>query len=396
MKDNNITIVIDPGHGGENLGGVFGHYTEKEMNLQTAIHMKNRLEQYDGITVYLTHENTTDDDMSLTNRAKFAASVNADFLFSLHYNKSEDNRLYGAEVWTSAFDNYYVEGTQFASIEMEALTGLGLYDRGIKTRLNNKGSDYYGIIKHCVEYKIPSVIIEHCHMDQINDSRYLLDENIYKVFGELDADCVAKYFKLKSESLNLDFSSYERKEIPFPENVMAPDTTEPEQAEIVVYDTNESEITIKITAYDSNSRLLYYDYSIDNGMTYSSLQAWNSGSTEDENTLYFYIPLAYDKGETLTCRVYNLYGLYSTTNTIELPQIKEHEVVTQVEEDLSDTAEEYIETIQLKPINSNAYQYSNLIFSVVVLFSIFFLIFCTVYLCTLSKRKKKRKHKKRR
>ena len=54
-----VVIVIDPGHGGENRGGeVPGQFLEKELTLQTAQAMKQTLEQFEGVEVYLTR--TTD------------------------------------------------------------------------------------------------------------------------------------------------------------------------------------------------------------------------------------------------------------------------------------------------------------------------------------------------
>ena len=54
-KDN-LCIVIDPGHGGENLGGEYEDYTEKEMTIVVAKAMKEELEKYEVITVYLNRE----------------------------------------------------------------------------------------------------------------------------------------------------------------------------------------------------------------------------------------------------------------------------------------------------------------------------------------------------
>lgn len=64
-----VVVVLDPGHGGENLGAEYGEYTEKEMTMAVAKAMKEELEKYEGIEVYLTHE--TDKDMSLEERAVF-------------------------------------------------------------------------------------------------------------------------------------------------------------------------------------------------------------------------------------------------------------------------------------------------------------------------------------
>ena len=66
-----VVIVIDPGHGGENRGGeVPGQFLEKELTLQTAQAMKQTLEQFEGVEVYLTR--TTDQELSLEERAQIA------------------------------------------------------------------------------------------------------------------------------------------------------------------------------------------------------------------------------------------------------------------------------------------------------------------------------------
>ena len=77
----NTVIVIDPGHGGENLGAQVDGYTEKEMTMIVAKAMKKELENYDNVVVYLTRE--SDQELSLEERAQFAKDRNADFLFCL-------------------------------------------------------------------------------------------------------------------------------------------------------------------------------------------------------------------------------------------------------------------------------------------------------------------------
>ena len=408
LKSNaeNITVMIDPGHGGDNLGGQYNQFMEKEMTMKTALAMKSRLEKFEGVTVYLTHENTSAPDMSLTERAQFSKSVDADFLFSLHYNKSSDNRLYGCEVWTSAFDQFYVKGTQFGLIEMEALTNYGLYNRGIKTRLNSKGTDYYGIIQHAKEYDIPCVIIEHCHMDDENDIPFLQRENALKIFGELDADSVAKYFHLKSQTLNIDYSSYSLPEIPTPAFVMNPDKTEPEEATITLLetDTEKEEAVISISAKDSESKLLYFDYSFDEGNTYSSLQKWNSDSTN----ITFRVPLFKNEEKSVIFRVYNQYDKYKITNELVLPIItNENNSFTtnsgESQESLEDfeseietsTSSKNIQTINMninssKPDNTD---YTMVIICLFLLFSLLFPVFTMIRFIRISKKRKKRKRK---
>ena len=91
-----VVVVLDPGHGGKNLGAEYNGYTEKDMTMIVATAMKEELEKYEGVEVYLTRD--VDKDMSLEERAEFAASKNADFLFCLHFNMSLGHELFGSEV----------------------------------------------------------------------------------------------------------------------------------------------------------------------------------------------------------------------------------------------------------------------------------------------------------
>lgn len=143
-----VVVVLDPGHGGENLGAEYHGFTEKDMTMVVAQAMKEELEKYEGIEVYLTHE--VDADMTLEERVEYAESLNADFFFCLHFNMSKNHNLFGAEVWVSAFGEQYEKGYTFAKVEMDMLEELGLYSRGIKTKLNEEGkiiTIFYGMLR---------------------------------------------------------------------------------------------------------------------------------------------------------------------------------------------------------------------------------------------------------
>ena len=124
---DSLVIVLDPGHGGDEEGGLYENFIEKDMNLIVANAMKEELEKYEGVTVYLTR--TGDQKLSLAERSAFAKSVNADFMFCLHFNLSREHTLFGAECWVSAFGEEYSKGYSFASVEMQMLQELGLYSR---------------------------------------------------------------------------------------------------------------------------------------------------------------------------------------------------------------------------------------------------------------------------
>lgn len=318
VSGQGIRVVIDPGHGGENLGGEYEDYTEKEMTMIVAEAMKEELERYEGVTVYLTRRG--DQDLTLEERCEYAKRVKADFLFCLHFNLSEYHTLFGAECWVSAFGECYSKGYSFASVEMDMLQELGLYSRGIKTRLNSKGTDYYGIIRHATERDIPCVLIEHCHLDQENDQPFYDHNEKLREFGRLDATAAAKYFHLRSEELGVDYGEYQNVSVEVPASVAAPDETEPEvcQIEVLEQNTENGEVTVQVTASDQDSGMLYYAYSYDNGKNFSTLQRWPDKSSD---TFCFTLQVPPHIVPGIVVNGYNGYDLYRTSNTVSLPSM---------------------------------------------------------------------------
>lgn len=353
--DEPLIIVIDPGHGGENRGGEHEQYTEKDLTPVVARAMKEELEKYEGVEVYLTHD--SDVDMSIKDRALFAAEKNADFLFCLHFNMSVNHNLFGAEVWVPATGEYYSKGYSFAQIQMQEFVDLGLYSRGIKTRINDRDENYYGILRYCTEEGVPSVLIEHCHLDHPKDQPFYQEgEEQLKSFGVMDATAVAKYFHLKSGILGVDYSDYLVPETPIPAGIVRPDDTEPEISFIEVTDINKEnrEITVLVNAEDSDNYILYYEYSLDGGNSYSELNEWPRpewNTSLPDNTFTLQVP--YDKPIDLRVNVFNGFDLQAESNIISLEAIpdperlkKEAELAAAREEELRKAKEEELQKEQ--------------------------------------------------
>lgn len=314
-RAENITVVIDPGHGGENLGGQYDAYTEKDMTIITAAAMKEELEKYEGITVYMTREG--DKELSLEERVEYAKSVHADFLFCLHYNMSVKHNLFGAEVWVSAFGEQYQKGYTFANVEMEMLTDFGLYSRGIKTKFNDRGVDYYGIIRRATQIQMPAVIIEHCHLDQDNDTEFYNSDEKMKQMGILDATAVAKYYGLKSDILGVDYGSYQNIEIPVPSSPVKPDKTPPDVCSIEVNGVDETTGMVDVTLYaqDYDNHMLYYSYSYNGGLTFSALQKWEPTDTD---TIQFQMNVPSGFVPEIVVNAYNAFDGFTESNHIPL------------------------------------------------------------------------------
>lgn len=322
-----IVIVIDPGHGGDNLGTQSGHTIEKHMTMVTAMAMYEDLSKYDNVKVYMTH--TDDVDLSLKERAEFAASVNADFLFSIHYNASEYHTMYGSEVWISCETPYNAYGYQFGYLHLESMAEKGLFVRGVKNRLNDEKTDYYGIIRESAALSIPAVIIEHCYVDEERDAEFVENDEDFAAFGHADALSVAKYFGLKSTELGVDYSEEATKLQPVEADKQVPgtilDKTKPDVCEIELvecdYETGDVQITVRAADYDSP--LMYYSYSINGGASWTKLESWpgcNMLTGDYTDTFQLNLKIPAGRRPSIVVRAINIADLETRSNVLKFDQ----------------------------------------------------------------------------
>lgn len=331
-EEDKLIIVIDPGHGGGNYGAHYEGFWEKNITLKVANAMYDRLSMFEGVEVHMTRYE--DKGLSLKKRATIARGLEADFVISLHFNASESHMNYGTECWIP-FDNYYEESYILASYITDELRGLGLYDRGVKTRVNDEGDNYYGIIRESEKLSMPCVLVEHCHMDHERDiPSYNSDEKLKKM-GILDADAVAKCFGLKSEQLGVDYSDMVS-DIYVPLSESTRDKTGPSECAITVkqYNKETGEVIVILTAREEESRLLYYTYSIDGGDTYSQYYPLTSESVQ------FSFRVEEDDPEPiLIARAYSLYESYTESNLIDFeystfPEVYIPEKTEEIDEEI--------------------------------------------------------------
>ena len=311
-----VTIVIDPGHGGEgekNIGATYNGLTEKDLTLQVAGALKAELEKYDDVTVYLTR--TTDTLVTLEQRAEYAKSVGADFMYSIHFNASSEHLFYGSEVWTSPFGSFYQQGYNFGQIVSGEWNAMGLYQKGVKSKVGSSGKDYYGIIRHSVARNIPCVILEHAYIDHANDVSMVKTENFTTKLGVADATAIAKYFKLKSSKTGADYSGYTYTSVKKPTATMYQDSTEPDVCDIKVLAVDEASgnVLVEMTTKDKQSPVIYFSYSYDGGNSFCSLQMWDR--TKDTQSFNVKVPSG-TVNPVIVCRSYNSYEKCSQSNAV--------------------------------------------------------------------------------
>jgi N-acetylmuramoyl-L-alanine amidase len=118
------TIVIDPGHGGDDIGvrGAKGA-EEKQVTLDIARRLRAMVENRLGLRVILTRDD--DRTLGLDERAAVANNGKANLLISLHVNGSRVPDQAGAEVFHLQLDRETEEVVRVATAEGTALPALG-------------------------------------------------------------------------------------------------------------------------------------------------------------------------------------------------------------------------------------------------------------------------------
>lgn len=210
-----IIICIDPGHGGDNDEGTKETYDgklvmEKDLNYRIATSLKSYLEQYDGIKVILTRNENQ--GLGLIQRIDYAVANEADYFISVHVNSRSTDEVnsHGCMVLMSC-SRYQPANARFTSIYdrerslaysiLAKLNGIGIpiandswngneYKDGILQRLNTVNelypdgsmADYYGLINEGTCAGIPTIIVEHAFLSNVNDYRNYLSTD-----AQLDA-----------------------------------------------------------------------------------------------------------------------------------------------------------------------------------------------------------------
>jgi N-acetylmuramoyl-L-alanine amidase len=224
IQNDNIVVVLDAGHDSTHAGATGNGLHEEVLTLKIAQYCQAELEEYSGVTVYMTRSTsacpfpgtTPADDNS--NRVVYAASVGADYYVAIHLN-SYTSSTKGAEVYypnanyaTSATNssvdsgvNLNEVGEDLAQSIMDQLVSLGLTNHGLRTRSSEDGSkyadgslaDYYAVIRGSKRRGICGLIIEHCYITNYSDAKnYLSSEYSLKKLGIADATGIANYLGL--------------------------------------------------------------------------------------------------------------------------------------------------------------------------------------------------------
>ncbi|MCR4589218.1 MAG: N-acetylmuramoyl-L-alanine amidase [Lachnospiraceae bacterium] len=185
-----LTVCIDPGHGGKDDGATGNGIVEKDMNLKIAKLVGKYLKEK-KVTVYYTR--TDDSYVSLTDRTDYADDKDCNLFVSIHCNSSTDSGSNGTEVYYSVKSKYARPGLA-REISSKVSGKLDTRNIGGKTRAGNDG-DYYSVIRTSAAKGIPGLIVEHAFLSNGSDASKLKDDTRIEEAAKAEAEAIYKYWK---------------------------------------------------------------------------------------------------------------------------------------------------------------------------------------------------------
>lgn len=84
-----FTVIIDPGHGGNNLGAVSGEIEEKDLTLEFALKIRTFFNKHGKNDIKVIFTRTTDIDMPVRNRVELIEKIKPNLFLSLHLNSQK-------------------------------------------------------------------------------------------------------------------------------------------------------------------------------------------------------------------------------------------------------------------------------------------------------------------
>ena len=199
-QDKNISILIDPGHGGEDPGHLpvdDGIRDEKELALEIALKVGNYL-TYNLSHVEVLYTRTEDVKVSLDERVDMANNKNVDYMMSIHINGSNNTSVTGTESHIHNYDSK-VSHIWAKAIEKQFKSRAGRRSRGVKTAADLGHS--LQILKYT---KMPTILVECGFITNSTEANYL-----NSVYGqEIIASAIFRGTRefLQDQHPDIDFS----------------------------------------------------------------------------------------------------------------------------------------------------------------------------------------------
>lgn len=185
-------VVVDPGHGGIDEGCFAQGVLEKDINLQIALALQKKLEDF-GFQVLMTRSDDT--YMAKEERARLANLSEADAFISIHQNSCEDVSADGVEIWYDGRDE---------ARDCKRLARL--IHKYTVQRTNAREREIRGDAQFAVtsQTKMPACLIETGFLSNAQERSLLLTPEYQEDLAAGIADGIELYFRPKTMYLTFD------------------------------------------------------------------------------------------------------------------------------------------------------------------------------------------------
>lgn len=179
-----MLICLDPGHGGTDFGAIGYSLTEKEICLELALLIREKLINYEGISVTMTR--SIDMNTTAEERSRWANEQKADLFISIHTNASIDPMASGFTSYVSVIAGSEVRRIQcwLHNRVVCFLRQYGVRDLGKK----NDTESLTGKLLELREVQMPAIALSSLYITHSKDHCLLCDD----VFKERYAECIAE------------------------------------------------------------------------------------------------------------------------------------------------------------------------------------------------------------
>ena len=185
LKKEEVLIVIDPGHGGEDPGKVgVNDALEKDINLKIAEKLRDLLEE-ESIQIVMTREDDfvpESKNEDLKKRVELINEVNPDIVVCIHQNSFTDPSVAGPQVF------YHGSSEISKKIAQTLQEELWLIDEENQRQI--KGNESYYMLS---QTEVPTVIVECGFLSNLEDAEKLVTDDYQEQIAQAICSGIIKW-----------------------------------------------------------------------------------------------------------------------------------------------------------------------------------------------------------
>jgi N-acetylmuramoyl-L-alanine amidase len=182
-----MKILIDPGHGGSEVGCSGFGKLEKNLNLIYARALSIELKNYMDVNVIMIRND--DSEISINERARIINLEKPDLCLSCHLNACNGEARGTETIYSISAEKTIVDLAKKIASNISSNLKIPLR-RSFSRKSGNW--DYYGVIRAWPK----TIIIEPLFLDNKQDAMIVFENNWYLNLAKIISDTIARHYKL--------------------------------------------------------------------------------------------------------------------------------------------------------------------------------------------------------